>query len=236
MAITIPSTELVGLLTDVISFAVDDEDFPELHCLRIEWDGELLHTQAHDGQHIGWSRWSPDDDPAPGGKEPAQESMFAPWGGDDDPWSVVISLADAKLLAKTYKVPDKLMWVPLRVEEYDGTLRVHRDRAPRLVAIRTVVDGLDVGFANIEAVLAALPGQTGVGELAFNATQLAHFATVRPRGPLQLAFTGDRSAVIARIGSRFTGAISPVRVERDERVSDLLRNGSGLFLSGHAAA
>jgi hypothetical protein len=38
---------------------------------------------------------------------------------------------------------------------------------------------------------------------------------VRPRGPLELKFTGDRTPVLVTIGERFVGAISPVRMSTD---------------------
>lgn len=207
MPIVIPSVELVGLLTDVISFALDDTDFPDLNCVRIAWDGELLHTQAYDGTHLGWSRWSPDDDP----DTDAQESLTDPWGGTDEPWTVIISLADAKLLAKDYKVKKELFWTPLQIGEDCGNLRIHRDRALGLMAKTVTVDGQQRNFPDLAITVAGYDRVEPVRTIAFTAGLLAHFGDVRPRGPMEVTFTGQRGPAVVRIGARFTGAIQPVR-------------------------
>jgi len=205
--ITIPSTEFCGLLGDVMSMALDHPNFPDLNCVRIHWDGQLLHAQAHDGTHIAWSRWSADDDP----DNDAQESILDPWGGDDDPWSVIITLADAKLVAKNYKVDKKSLWTPLTVGETNGNLRIVRNRVPGLMAITTTVDGQARTFPDLAKVLAEHDRADAVRSIAFTAAQLAHFADVRARGPLEFTFTGTRGPALIHIGTRFTDAITPVR-------------------------
>lgn len=212
--ITIPAVEFTGLIGDVLSFALDDTDFPDLNCVRMAWDGELLHAQAHDGQHLAWSRWSADDDP----DTDAQESLTDPWGGDDDPWAAVISHAHAKELASNYKVVKKLWWTPLSVGQVDGNLRVVRNRLPGLMAITTTVDGQEVTFPDFDEVLTNHSAAESVRNLAFTAGHLAHFADVRPRGPLELTFTGNRGPALVRIGDRFTGAITPVRPAADRHL------------------
>jgi hypothetical protein len=50
-----------------------------------------------------------------------------------------------------------------------------------------------------------------VGEMAFGARNLAGFAKVRQRGPVEMTFTGDGRTVLVKIGARFVGAIMPTR-------------------------
>lgn len=212
--ITLPANEFLGLIGDVVSFALDDTEFPALCCVRIAWDGNLLHTQAHDGQHMAWARWSSDDDP----DQDTQESMLAPWGGDDEPWSVLISLEHAKLLLKTYKVATKLGWVPVQVGERDGRLRVVRDRAPGLMAITSTVDAHEAIFADFAEILGKLDKVEAQRSIAFTADCLAHLNDVRKRGPVVLTFTGPTTPTLVSIGERFTGAIQPERVAAERRL------------------
>ncbi len=212
--ITVPTNEFLGLLGDVVSFALDDEDWPELCCVRLAWDGDLLHAQAHDGQHLGWSRWSPDDDP----DTDVQESMLQPWGGDDGPWAALIRLEYAKLLLKTYKVPTKIGWVPLTVGMDRDRLRVSRDRFPGLMANTSVVDLHEATFADFAEILGKLDRVEPQRSVAFTAALLAHFADVRPRGPLVVSFTGEHSPALVSVGERFTGAIHPVRKAAERRL------------------
>src|SRR5689334_16593503 len=100
-----------------------------MNVVRLHWDGEQLHAQAHDGNHMAWSRWHPDDPT----DEDAQESFLEPWGSDDDPGTVVVSLDDAKALAKAYKPDKKRLFVPLALDLADGLLRVRRDKVPGLM-------------------------------------------------------------------------------------------------------
>ncbi|MBM0235923.1 hypothetical protein JNW88_00275 [Micromonospora sp. ATA32] len=60
--ITIPTGDLVGVLADVIPFAFPEDDLPHVNCVRLEWDGEMLHAEATDTLHAARSSWHPDDD------------------------------------------------------------------------------------------------------------------------------------------------------------------------------
>jgi len=60
--IRIPTGDFVGLIADVVPFACTDPELAELHCVRLAWTGRELHAQAHDRAHVGWSRWSADED------------------------------------------------------------------------------------------------------------------------------------------------------------------------------
>jgi hypothetical protein len=65
---------------------------------------------------------------------------------------------------------------------------------------------------NIRELLADNDTIAPVTGLAFGAKFLADFAKVRPRGPLEMTFTGPQRLVHVAIGKRFTGAIMPTRV------------------------
>lgn len=219
MPVTTPSVEFVGLLNDAIPFALDDDDFPDLNCLRIAWDGELLHTQAHDNQHAAWSRWSPEDDPTEGD---VQESFLEPFGSDDEPWERVITLEDAKTLAKAFKPDKKRLFVPLHLDaSAPDCLKVVRNRVPGLPATTITVDHQDITYADLAGELAKHDRADAVRSLAFTAAHLGHFATVRPRGPLEMTFTGQRGPAIVNIGERFTGLITPVRPAADRHLQSV---------------
>lgn len=206
--ITIPTTELVGLLTDTIPFALDNPEWPEMCCVRLHWDGELLHTQAHDGTHLAWSSWHPGDAP----DRDAQESLTEPWGGGDDPWSVVVALADAKYTVKSFKLKGTQAYTPLRVTGETGDLRVERVKARGVPGVATTIDLAEVEFPDLPAVIAKAGGSKAVDSIAFIADSLAHFAQVRPRGPMEVMFTGPDSPAVVTIGPRFVGAIQPTRL------------------------
>jgi len=206
--ITLPTCELTGILNDTIPFALDDPEYPEWNCIRICWDGDQLHTQARDEAHAAWSRWHPDDDPDQGS---AQESLLEPYGGDDQPWTVVIRLADAKALTKMHKVDKKQMFAPVAIGEDAGNLRVHRNRQPGLMAITTTIEGQEVKFPDLAAVVTQHDRADAVRTIAFTPGLIAHFGQVRPRGPMEVTFTGQRGPAIVAIGDRFTGLIQPVR-------------------------
>lgn len=211
--ITLPICELTGLLNDTIPFALDDPEFPDLNCLRITWDGQLLHTQAHDGTHAAWASWSPDDDP----DGETQESLLEPYGGDDQPWDVTVKLVDAKATVKMHKVDKKQMFAPIQIGVDDtGNLRIVRNRQPGLMAITTTIEGQQVTFPDLAEVLAKHDRADAVRNIAFTAAQLAHFGQVRPRGPMEVTFTGGRGPALVRIGERFTGLITPVRTRAEQ--------------------
>ena len=210
--ITIPTADLTGLLGDVTPFAGTDDQVPQLHCVRLEWDGETLHALTTDRYRIGWSRWAPGD-ATPG--EEVQDDLFTEWGSGDDPWTATIDLPDAVELAKVFKLPTKEGRTPLTVDyEADrARLTVKRSRDTGYSAITITVEDLAPGVQtpDVRKLLANANGATPVGLVAYTPKYLADFAKVRPHGPLELTFTGAETATHVRIGERFTGAIMPVR-------------------------
>lgn len=205
--ITVPTGELTGVLADVIPFAFPDADLLAVHCVRIEWDGDTLNALATDRYRIAWSAWHPDDDP----DMDSQDDLFTKWGGADDPWTVTITLEDAKELVKVFKLPLKEQRVPLAVDVDNGQITVRRDRDTGYTALRLDIPDQLVDFPDIRKLLSDADRVEPVAGLAFNAKYLADFGKVRPRAPMQMSFTGSAGLAHVAIGKRFTGAIMPVR-------------------------
>jgi hypothetical protein len=204
--ITIPTGDLTGILNDVIPFAWKDGDLPDVNCVRLEWDGFQLHALATDRYRLGWSTWDPTDEP----EEEHQDDLFTHWGSGDEPWAVAISLDDAKDLAAHYKLGPKERMVPLTIERDGDRLKVARSRDTGYSAITTVMRDTFAEFPDLRQLLKDAAAVERVSGLSFNAKYLADFAKVRPRGPLDMAFTGAGKLVHVTIGSRFTGAIMSI--------------------------
>ena len=208
--ITIPTGELVGLLSDVIPMASTDGDTPTINAVHLHWDGEMLHAKATDRQHIGWSMWHPDDAPV----QDKQGDLLNQWGGSDESWSATICLPDAKHLVKTYKLGGKQWFIPLTVEHTSAGVRIVRSRDTGHSAISTVVRDTFEEFPKLDKALDESRATRNVAALAFNAKSLAVFAKVRPRGDMEMRFGGPTGLVHIRIGDRFRGGIQPVYNER----------------------
>lgn len=207
--IMIPTSDLTGILNDAVPFASDDEDLPAFHCLRIEWDGAMLHTLTMDGIRVAISSWHPDDKP----DEDTQDALGTEWGGADEPWTAIVGHADAVHLAKTFKLPVKRGHIPL-VVDFDaarGRLAVTRYRDTDLSEIRVAVNTLLLDVMDIRRLVADAQVTEKVEKVAFNPRLLADFAKVRPRGAMRMWFGGETHPVRVEIGKRFTGLIMPVR-------------------------
>lgn len=209
--ITIPTGDLTGVLADCLPFVHPDDDLPMLNCVRVEWDGEMLHALATDRIRLAWSQWQAGD-LAPGTE--AQDDLFTEWGGADEPWQTTIALPDAAELVKVFKLGPKEWGCPLTVD-YDQArdrLTVERSRETGHSAITVVAEGSGAEFPNLRALLAKADVLEPVTGLTYTAKYIADFAKVRPRGPLELKFTGTTGLTHVSIGERFVGAIVPVRL------------------------
>lgn len=209
--ITIPTGDFVGLLADVIPFAGTDDDIPTINCVRLEWSGTRLDALATDRYRIAISQWEPGD---VGEDEAIQDDLFSEWGSGDDPWRTTIDLNDAKELVKVFKLGEKEYSVPLTVDYEFGRARftVKRAKETGHSAITIVLETTEVEFPDVRALLAKNDTLEPVTSLGFTARLLADFGKVRPRGPLELSFTGEQGLTLVAIGERFHGAIMPVRV------------------------
>ncbi len=218
MSLTISTADLVGLISDVLPFAFDDDELPALNSINVFWDGSKLHTQAIDTIRFAWASWHPDDEP----ERDVQGDIFNQPGSGDDPWQILIPRDDAAHLVKTYKLPVKESFAPLTVDVADGKFTVKRHRDTGHPAITTVIDGRAEEFPDVAGLLGKSDVLSKVDQVAFNAKYLADFAKVRPRGPMQMQFTGETATTVVTIGERFVGAIQPVKLgagEDDEKAA-----------------
>lgn len=212
MSLTITTADLCGLLGDVLPFALADDDLPVLNAINLTWDGGQLHAQATDHRRIAWASWHPDDAP----EQDVQGDIFHQPGSGDPPWQILIPLADAAHLVKTYKLPAKeAVRVALTLDVVLGRLTVERDRDSGHPTITTVIEARPGEFPDVRGMLGKLDTVEPVDGLAFTAKLLADFAKVRPRGALEFKFTGEDKPALVTIGDRFVGAIAPVRMSKD---------------------
>lgn len=212
--IMIPSAELTGLLGDVVHLAHPDGkvSIPWLSCVHLSWDGEMVHTMATDRYKLGWSSWHPDD--LPDGD--VQDDIITTWGGDDEPWQIVIPLADARHLIKAYKVPKKLQRVPIGITVGDGLIEVLRSRDSGRSAVRVVIKGTtSEEMPDIPKLLSEHDTSQATRTARYDADGLAAFARVRSSSALEMTFDGKNGLTKIAIGDRFVGAIVPVR-RRDD--------------------
>jgi hypothetical protein len=227
VTITIPTTEFVGLIGDVLAFAFPKPDLPHVNCVRFDWDGEMLHAAATDTLRAARSSWHPDD--TDGSSD--QDSLFTTLGGADDPWTVIAGYAEARELVNVYKLPSKEGRTPLTLDYNRGSLRVIRSRDTGHQAITTVVESKAVDFPDVRKALDVEPVVEGVEAIHFAGQHLADLGSVRQRGTLRLAFAGARRATRVTIGERFVATLNPDRVGDRESGLDL-RTASGVVTAG----
>ena len=211
--ITIPTGDFTGILADVVPFAAPDDDMPDINCVRLEWDGYRLHALATDRYRIGVSTWEKGDSDG----EDVQDDLFTDWGSGDDPWAMSIALDEAKELVKVFKLGPKEHHTPVTVDYDAGRwhAKVVRARETGHSAITVVTPDTRAEFPDVRALMTKNDRLESVMSLGFSAKMLADFAKVRPRGPMELKFTGAEGLTHVTIGERFVGAIQPVRFGKD---------------------
>lgn len=230
--ITISTSEMRGLLSDVIPFAATDEDLPWLNCVRLEYflpTSDLparLVSSATDQYRVARCWWAPEVDE----HDDAQETIVSLYDitADTDPFSVRIELQDAKNVVKAFALKGKKkQGAPVTITTknlsvIDNTYTVSFTRAgtggwPALEVNLTGrgaprkgsndmpeadIHQLLEGLQNIEA---HLPG------VCWLPKGLAAFGKVRGHGPLEMEFTGEFKAVRFHMGTRFDGVMMPTK-------------------------
>lgn len=227
--ITIPATELIGGLSDVIPIITDPKG--ALAGVEIRWDGEALHFTAYDVFSAGTVAWFPGDGAEKDEDENAEEIE---WGGEDAPWAAWIYLDDAKEILKLFKLPAKLWRTPVTIKcSLSGDrLIVERTDSPRgerlltlpadpaqlahIPPVRVIADRVAAGFGS------------PVDQAEFFHQRLGSFGAVRAHGTLRMVFgqEGDPTAVF--IGTRYAGFIYPASA-KNVRPFNLLRDGAGVM-------
>ncbi|RKR92828.1 hypothetical protein BDK92_7310 [Micromonospora pisi] len=214
--ITLRTSDLIGLINDVVGFAADNKEVPDLNCVQIRWDGEMLHVAATDRVYAGISSWHPDDDPD--SDADAQDGLWPDFGGDDEPWKILIDLATAIEVTKKFKLGTKQGSVPVALDYIgdgpDGRLRISRSiDTGGGFGLSMVANGVVVDFPDPRPILHAPILARPVSKIAFNGARLGRFGDVRQRGgEAEWTFTGPDEMAHVRIGKRFVGAIQPVRM------------------------
>lgn len=203
--ITIPTGDLVGILTDVLPFAFPHDDFPVLHSVRLDWDGRQLHALTTDRYRIGWATWEPGDIT----DADVQDDLFTEWGSGDQPWRCTLALPDAKEIARVFKLGPKEGQVPLTLDYEADRLRLTVKRAKETghSAITISAEDQMANFPDVRKLLASADRLSPRRDIQYNAAYLADFAKVRARGPLVMKHTKGLTHV--SIGERFVGAIMP---------------------------
>lgn len=231
--ITIPTTELIGGLTDVLPTILDPK--AELAGVKVAWDGESLHFTTYDvyaGATVEWTpgegaEGEPNEDPE-GGQEPA-------WGGEDAPWATWIRYEQAKEILKLFKLPAKLWRFPVSVKcsPTGDRLIIEREDGPR-VGRQLMIQAEPEMLAKIPNVRTYVEDRgaerTQRGHVTFTAQRLAAFGAVRAHGLMTMVFGRDIDPAAIIIGSRFCGFLYPSTAE-GVRPYSLLRDGSGMHVS-----
>jgi hypothetical protein len=238
MSITIPTTELIGCIEDVLPIVSNPKG--AYAGVKIEWDGESLHFTAFDVYSGGSVVWTPgegaegDIDAGPDGE--VGDPGDVDWGGEDDPWRVWIWHAQAKEILKLFKLPAKLWRFPVKIGVSGvamGELVIEREDGPRtgrVLSLATENKTL-VNIPDVRAIALA-EDRTVVGHEGFRFAhqRLGSFGTVRLHGRMLLDFGALSEPVGVRIGTRYTGFIYSADAKHVQPFN-VLRHGAGVVTS-----
>jgi len=235
--ITIPTTELIGCLADVLPQISDPKG--ALAGVAIRWDGDTLHFTTYDvysGATVSWTpgegaEGSLDDDEKEEG--PGWDDDIA-WGGDDDPWETWIRLDQAKDILKLFKLPAKLWRFPVTMKcSLSGDrLTIERTDSPKGQRLLVIPGDRDMlkKIPDVRAVAYAenrdykFPRN---GRISFANTRLGAFGAVRYHGVMTLDFGSDDEPAGVRMGTRFAGFLYPAGA-KNVRPYNFLRDASGV--------
>lgn len=207
--ITVPSTDLHGILSDALLFASPDKEDLERRCVQLRWDGDQLHACATDAVRVAVSSWSRDDPP----DSDVQGTLGVELGGADGPWHILLAYDDVKHLLGAAKPVKGLEYVPLFLDVTGRVLSVKRAKESRVPGFALSYDGLPTPFPDLRfVVVQALGRAEPAKEIWLNMVLAADFGKVRQRGgAAKWTFAGPDRPAVVEIGERFVGAIQPVR-------------------------
>lgn len=230
--ITIPTTELIGGLNDVLPIISDPK--AELAGVRIAWDGEKLHFTTYHVNSGATVSWWPGEG-AEGDFDTDEDVEEINWGGDDAPWATWIRIEQAKEILKLFKLPAKLWRFPvtLKCSLSGDRLTIERTDSPKGERLLSI-PGEPKMLREIPNVRTYCEDQdrtpTSVMGATFNAARLGAFGSVRPHGLMTLIFGQENDPVEVKIGTRFAGFVFPATAKSVPRFN-LLRDGAGLVTS-----
>jgi hypothetical protein len=234
--ITMPTTELIGCLSDVLPQISDEKG--ALAGVKVAWDGESLHFttyDVHSGATIEWTPGQGAEGDMQHGPEGSEWDDDINWGGDDDPWETWVWLPHAKDIVKLFKLPAKLWRFPVTLKcTAVGDLIVERVDSPRgnrelrLPGDRDMLRKIPDVRAEVDKVVRLLASRQA--EAKFNHQRLGAFGSVRLHGTMVMTFGADDAPTAVRIGSRFAGFLYPVGA-KNVRPYSFLRDASGFHAS-----
>jgi len=246
-SITIPTTELIGCIKDVLPTVLDPK--AELFGLAIEWnqteddtpEGSLRFT-AYDVRAGATVEWVPGEGAEGEVNEEGDGDPNEPnWGGDADPFRVFIRGEHCKEIVKLFTLPAKLWRFPvsLKVNLSQSKLIVERQDGPhgeRFLTVPTANDLLrhipDVrAIATAEDVTPAWMQGDGDGNaspfiLNYSNARFAALGAVRFHGTMRFYPNAIDEPTQIRMGSRYHGFLyrEGARVQRH----NFLRDGAGM--------
>lgn len=234
--ITIPTHELIGMISDMLPFVDVDKDSIAGHCIRIEQDGDELTMLATNRMQAFRVTWSPQD---------IAETAFDVRLHSD--FNVRITPADAKAIVSAFKMPSKLDYAPLNVSAQVHSLA---ENTYRLTVSRSSEDDLwsalsmnvtgrgvpikdtsDVPESDIHGLINGQVGGSDVGlyGLTWNPKVLANLGKVERHGAIKVTHRSSRDGAPVYVkAGRLDGVMFPVRELPGGRV-DVLRTGSGVL-------
>jgi hypothetical protein len=229
--ITIPTTELIGGLTDVLPIITDPKS--DLAGVVVEWDGEALHFTAYDVYSGATVLWIPGEGAEGDDESQEYDQDETDFGGDDAPWRTWIWLDSAKEILKLFKLPAKLWRTPVTLKCTPvGDLLIERIDSPRGNRELRVPGDPDKARSQIPHVgetfaksheMAIPPREASI---AFFHQRLGAFGAARAHGTMTLWFGTEGEPVGVRIGTRYRGFIYPSGAA-NVRPFNLLRDGAG---------
>lgn len=236
--ITIPTTELIGGINDVLPIISDEKS--NLAGIAIEWTGEKLVFTAYDVYSGGSVEWIPGEgaEGVVDDKESDYEDDIE-WGGDDDPWRTWIWLNSAKDILKLFKLPAKLWRFPVQIKcTMVGDLLIERVDSPRgnrELRVPGDPDKARKEIPDVAAIATALDRTlTERRGARFNHQRLGAFGAVRPHGTMLMYFGDDNEPVGILIGSRYRGFVHFADA-KNVHPFNLLRDGAGVQTAASAS-
>jgi hypothetical protein len=237
--ITIPTTELIGGLTDVLPHISDEKGATA--GVAIEWDGEALRFTVDDHLSGVTVTWVPGEG-AEGSQEEREkedaEDDDIEWGGEDEPWRVFIWPAQAKEIVKLFKLPAKLWRFPVTLKASSPSrdrLIIEREDGPRVGRLLMVQTDQDVlPKLRDPAAVSAYHTEEPAGSTAFAHTRIGAFGAARFHGAMTISYGGVGNPAVVHMGTRLTGYIYPTGAK--PRPFNVLRDGAGVMVGGQAVA
>lgn len=220
--ITIPTSELLGLLTDVSGFADPDKDGPHYGVLlswRLDVVGNGTLTAA--AYHVlagAEATWFPGEgaEAEPTGDREKIDAEQVEWGDQvepSDPWSAFIDSETVAQIVKVFKVPAAYWRLPLtlHVTPVGSRLTIERSgewgRPAQSITVRVDPDRTRQ-FPSIQETLASHVPASSVGQRYWSHT-LGLLGTVRSHAELQMIPGAQGHPTALAMGRRWTGFVWP---------------------------